>query len=556
MPHPGEILAAVGDVTYEWSLADDSLRWSDNAAAVLKLAASDQIATGRGFARLVEATSPSNRHDVIFNGGERDRGQGVAYQVQYCLRSSARDSHPVLWVEDVGRWYAGPDGTPARAHGILRVINDRYERERRLVFLSHYDELTGCLNRARFLTVLGEVLTTASRFDRSFALLIVCLDNFSNINHAYGFDVADQVLVAVASRLRSHVRDGDAVGRYSGNKLGVILMNCGEAEIRGIAERFHATIRDNVVTTDAGPVAITVSIGAVSLPAHGRTIDRAVVCAQEALHDARQKGFGRFCIYSESAAREIRHRSNAALSTELVSALNERRFCLAFQPIIDIATGSAHSYEALLRLRRANGTLTPASDFIALAENLGLVRLIDFRALELTLDALGRYPDACISLNVSGETVGDTEWLEHLSASIARSRSLARRLTIEITETAVISNLGEVADFIHAIHALGCLVALDDFGAGYTSFRNLRDLDVDLVKIDGSFVENLPKSRDDQAFVRALVDLARNFGKTTVAEWVQDAETVSLLKVWGVDRIQGNFAGAALPELPSTLFAG
>ena len=188
--------------------------------------------------------------------------------------------------------------------------------------------------------------------------------------------------------------------------------------------------------------------------------------------------------------------------------------------------------------------LVPAGEFIALSERLGLIRLIDHRVLDLGLETI-RGSDRTISLNLSAETVGDSEWLAHLSGAIARHPELGRRLIFEITESAVIRNVDEASRFVALLRDLGCRVAIDDFGAGFSSFRNLCGLDVDLVKIDGAFVESLPDSRDDQVFVKALIELARNFGIETVAEWVADERTVAMLAGWGVDMIQGRLVGPA-----------
>ena len=205
-------------------------------------------------------------------------------------------------------------------------------------------------------------------------------------------------------------------------------------------------------------------------------------------------------------------------------------------------------HEGLLRLERANGTFAPATDFIELCEQLGLIRLIDNYTLGRTLEALEAAPTARLSLNVSGETVGDAEWLSRLAAAVSQRADIAGRLIVEITETAVIRNLEEASHFVATIHDLGCPVAIDDFGAGFSSFRHLRTLDVDMVKIAGEFIQNLPRSKDDQAFVTALTALARNFDIEVVAEWVQDEETVALLATYGVDMIQGTLTGMASPE--------
>jgi diguanylate cyclase (GGDEF)-like protein len=546
----GDILTAVGEAVYDWAIADDSIRWSANAGDVLRIENAKELATGRAFNRLLDPENLSSRQDAVVNSAHIDDGSGVAYQVQYALLSRGSSEGGKLWIEDTGRWYADASGKPVRAHGVVRVVNERHQREQQLAFLSRYDELTGYFNRSHLLSTLGDAIVNAKRLREPVAFLLVAVDNFRAINAAYGYEIADQVFATLARRIKAALRDGDAIGRYSGNKLGLVLMNCDEAELHHAAERFHAVVRDEVVDTEGGSVAATVSIGAISLPRHAGTVKDAMAQVQEALELARERGRGRFVAYSNSPHRLVRRRENAIRSAELVAALNERRLQLAFQPVVDIRDRKPVYYEALIRLAQPDGTLVQAGEFVPLAERLGLIRLLDYRALELALAVFAAAPEARLSLNVSGETIGDSEWLAHLTAAVAGNRTIAGRLTVEITESAVILNLGEASHFVAALHGLGCRIAIDDFGAGFSSFRNLRVLDVDVVKIDGGFIENLSRSADDQAFVRTLVDLARNFGIETVAEWVQDEETIALLAGWGVDRVQGNFTGAASSDWP------
>jgi diguanylate cyclase (GGDEF)-like protein len=540
-----DILTAVGEVLYDWTIADDTIRWGANALDVLGVGSIEQIVTGRNFGRLLDPENLSSRHEAVLNSPSSDVGGGVPYQVQYSLVPDGRPDGAKLWIEDIGRWYADASGKPAHALGVLRVINERYQREQRLAFLSRYDELTGYFNRSHLLATLGDGILNAKRLRSSVCFMIVVVDKFRAINEAYGYDIADQVFAAVARRIKSALREGDAIGRYSGNKLGIVLMNCDEADMHHAAERFHAVVREDVINTDGGSVAVTVSIGGISLPRHGRSVNEAMARVQESLELARLRGQGRFVAYSNSANRDARRRGNAALSAELVAALNERRLMLAFQPVVDARDRRPAYHEALIRLEQPSGAIVAASDFVTLAERLGLIRLLDHRVLDLALGVLAAAPEARLSINVSGETTSDSEWLARLAAAVAGNRDIGKRLTVEITETAVIRNLEEASHFVVMLHDLGCRIAIDDFGAGYTSFRNLRALDVDVVKIDGAFIENLPRSRDDQVFVRALIELARNFGIETVAEWVQDEETAALLVEWGIDHLQGKLTGAA-----------
>ena len=546
----GAILAAVGGAAYEWTIADDRIGWDAGAAEVLGVPSIDRIATGRDFAALLDPASTASRHDAVFNSRAADDGTGVAYEVQYTLLPDRGGAKQRLIIEDAGRWYGDENGQVVRARGVVRVINERAEREERLAFLTRYDELTGFFNRTHLLTVLGEAIADAKRLRTSIAFLIVAVDNFGAINEAYDFDTADQVFAAVGRRIRAELREGDAIGRYSGNKLGIVLMNCSESDMHAAAERFHAVIRREIITTETSAVAVTVSVGGVNLPRHGRTVREAMARAQVGLHLARKRGYGHFVAYVPLPSREARQRGNAALSSELVAALNDKRLRLSFQPVVDIASRAVVFHEGLLRLERLDGTVAMPEHFIELSERLGLIRLIDHYVLARTLETLEAAPDARISLNISAETVGDAEWLSVIAAAIARRPDLSGRLIVEITETAVIRSLDEAASFVATLHDLGCPLALDDFGAGFSSFSSLRSLKADIIKIAGLFLRDLQHNLDDQVFIKALVAIARNFGMKVVAEWVEDEATMALLGEFGVDMIQGNLIGAASAEWP------
>ncbi len=539
---PEQVLAAVGEVVYDWSIGDDTITWGDNAEEVLGVAPVMRIGSGAAFGEFLDPDHPQSREAAVFRQGEDgDR----RYRIEYPFHPRGPQDRHRLWIEDLGRWYAGPDGRPARAHGVVRVINDRHEHEERLAFLSRHDAETGCLNRIHLIETLTRAIGQAIGTRGRIAFVVVAIDNFDTMNEVYGFDVGDRIFAAVARRIRAEVRTADVVGRFSSGMLGIVLTDCSEDDMHAAALRIHACVRDEILVTGPGSVAVTVSSGGVALPRHGRTAEEAMARAREALHIARHYGTGHFVPYIHSPARQARRRANATLSTELVAALQERRLSLAFQPVVDIETRVPHFHEALVRIKRPGEAA--ASDFAAFAERLGLIRLIDRHVLDLAIDVLER-SDRHISVNVSADTVSDTEWMARLTTACASRPSLAERLIVEITETAMIKNLEEAAGFVGRLHEAGCRVAIDDFGAGFSSFRNLRVLDIDIVKIDGTFIENLARSPDDQVFVRVLTDLARSFGITTIAEWVQDEETVGILKEFGVDAIQGMLTGAPAAE--------
>lgn len=544
-----EIFASVGEVPYEWDIVSDRLRWGGNAAEVLKIADLDAIATGRGFAQRLDTDNIQTRFDVVMRSTQADPGAGVPYEVQYCVTPQPGNDAR-LWIEDVGRWFAGANGKPARALGIVRVINERRAQEERLAYLSRFDGLTGEMNRWHLTEVLGATLEEAVRFRSSCAFLIAAVDNLARVNEAYGFDVADEVIAAVAKRLRAKLRGGDSLGRFSGNKFGIILKTCTPDDITNAADRLLAGVRDDVIQTHAGPVSVTITIGGVNGPRHARTVHEILSRAQEALDAAKAKRRGSFSAYRPNVEREALRRENARSTDEIIGALNERRILIAFEPVVSATTRAPAFYECLMRIRRGDGTLVPANDVIPIAERLGLVRLLDHRVLELVVAEMTQSPALDASLNVSPASTMDPDWWSGLTACLRAHAGLAERLTIEITETAAIQDVDDTRGFVTRVKDLGCRIAIDDFGAGYTSFRNLRKLGVDMIKIDGAFVQNLTRSEDDRAFVHTLVDLAMRLGLATVAEWVQDEASAAMLAEWGCDYLQGALIGLASTARP------
>lgn len=549
-PDLATVLADVGQAAYVWDIVSDRLGWSANAAGLLAGVDPARLATGRGYASLLDPANMSNRYDAVMQSSLKDGGVGVAYGLEYAL-SPAGSGGPSVWVEDCGRWHAGPDGRPACARGVIRIVDERHARDQDMAFRSRFDPLTGEMNRARLGEVVGESLENAQRFRTSFAFLLAAIDNLAVINTAYGFDLADDVIAAVAKRLRTRMRGADTIGRFSGNKFGLVLQSCTADDLDSAAQRFIEAMKADVIHTSAGPVAVTISLGAVVAPRHARTVPEIFARAHEALDAAKLKRRGSFVAFMPSVERETLRRENARLTDEIVGALNQRRVSLAYQPIV-AATSRAHAFdEALMRVRAGDGSMLDGGQVVPVAERLGLVRLIDHRVLELALAHMAADPSARLSVNVSPSSILDREWSDLLQAGTRRMPELARRLIVEITESAAIRDIEETRRFVTRIRDLGCRVAIDDFGAGYTSFRNLRDLGVDMVKIDGGFVARMLLSADDRKFVTTLLDLARHMGMETVAEWVEDETTARLLVDLGCDYLQGSHLGAAAERAPA-----
>jgi diguanylate cyclase (GGDEF)-like protein len=542
-------LEASGLAAYAWTVASDALVWSANAAAVLE-ATADSMHTGRHYAGLIDLSSGTSRYDAVMAAGGTDTGQGVAFQVEYLFRPGGRGDPQSLWVEDTGRWFAGPDGSPARILGTVRRVDERRRRQQDLNFLSLCDPLTGMMNRLGMIKALREAITGAAGKSSSCALLVAEIGNLAVVNEAYGFQVADEVMAEAGRRLARVTRAGDVIARCSGSKFGLILHHCNEEDIGAAAERFLASLRESVLDTEAGPVWALLSIGAVVLPRHGTEPDMAITLAEEALAQARRQPFDGFAIYEPSEQRLSERVSNARYASVVVRCLKEQRLHLAFQPVIDASTRRTVFHEALLRLTDHEGQPLPAGQLVAVAERLGLVRLIDRAVVELAVEALRSHPGVRISINISGTTATDPRWFPEITAILAASSDVADRLLVEITETVALGDLADTSRFVQQLRNLGVTVAIDDFGAGYTSFRNLRAIPVDMLKIDGSFCHDLEADADNRHFVQALIQLARAFGLRTVAEWVETDADADMLQSWGIDMMQGKLFGEAdtLPE--------
>ena len=547
LPKTSTILASLGQAAFVWDIATDAITWSDQASAVFADIAPALLATGAGFSRLIEPT-PSIRSDALAHSPPAQRGVGVPYRIEYGVRNSM--SEPVLWIEETGCWFAGSDGRPARAQGIVRINNERHAHNEQLLKLSRHDPLTGELNRTHLVASLAEAIEEAARFRTSCAFMLIGIDHLARINDAFGFDVADAVISQVAQRIRGRLRGGDVLGRFSGNKFGLILKNCTVEDINVAAERFLLGIRDEVVPTKSGPVSVTASIGAVSVPRYARNTDEAINRAHETLDAAKHRRSGSFSVWRPNSERDAQRRVNIRVTDEIVTALNERRIAMAFEPVVEANSRNAAFYECLIRMEQADGQILLAPDIVPVAEKLGLIRLVDHRVLELVVAELANSPNVQLSLNISPATTMDPDWWASIESLMRAHQGVAERLIVEITETVAIQDVDDLRGFVTRLKNFGSRIAIDDFGAGYTSFRNLRKLGVDVVKIDGAFVQNIARSADDRAFVHTLIDLARRLQIKTVAEWVQDEEAAVMLRDWGCDYIQGRLIGLASSQRP------
>ena len=544
-PDPRQILDSLGETVYDWDLHSDRIRWGPNAAAVFGLGNAEAIGAGRLYADCLSHDSESSRQEAIFRAASQGGAEGGAFRIRYGFVPPDRPREATIWIEDAGRWFAGPDGRPARAHGLVRVLADQGRPERQLAAPTRFDPLSGALNRASLFEQTAHFFTQATKRKQNFAALLVAVDNLFALNRTLGYDVADEAIAGLARRLRGNCRERDLIARYAGGKFALVLENCDKAEMIAAGERLIEVVGGTPFDTSAGPASLSLRIGGAVAPRGGRAAHVLFQHAEQALDRARKPNAPRFVAFEPSAAREDARMRARKIAEEIRAALDDDRIVIALQPLVHAASGRPAFYEALVRLRRPDGALVPPAAILPTAEKSGLIQRIDQRVLDLALKKLEREPDLRLAANLSGPSLRDPDFLARLCAMLEARPEVARRLTLEFSETCAMEDAEAATRAIAMLKRSGARVAMDDFGAGHTSFRNLRRFDFDLVKIDGAFVQNLSTSTDDRFFVRTLVDLVRHLGLPVVAEWVEDAATADLLRQWGVDYFQGDFFGAA-----------
>ena len=528
-------VSGAGIVAFDWTVADDQISWDGGTEILPQQIVQRDHSHGRALLGLMNSKCRQRFTALI----ERNGPDAVAFDIDVEVASPLG----TVWYVFLGTRIASADGVTDRLTGVIREITERKHQLHRLTYLATRDELTGHLNRNSLRAELAEAIATAQNQERHCGFLVASIDRLAIINDSYGFDAADEVIVAVGERLSRSLRSTDVIGRTAGNKFGVILKNCTETDITTVADRLRAVVRDEVVETRSGRVAVTSSVGAVWLPGSASSSQEAMLRAEEALERARSQGRDGFSIYHHSELREGARLRLMSVADEVVAALKDDRLVFAYQPIIDAKTREVAEYECLIRMVQLDGSVAAAGYFIPAAEQLGLVRLVDRRALEMTVATLHANPSVTLSVNVSGTTAQDSAFLQSFVEYVKQNSSIANRLVVELTETAALHHFEENARFVSRLREMGCRIAIDDFGAGYTSFRNLQMLRVDKVKIDGSYVAALMTSPENQVFVRTLVHLAKNFNLKTTAEWVGNEAEAALLESFGVDHFQGFFFG-------------
>lgn len=481
----------------------------------------------------------------VAEGIERDGGGLGSWEVTLLDVTG----HPVDVEMGVSWFQEGPEGHH-RMQWVARDIAERKRFEHELVYLATHDHLTGLFNRRRFEEELEACVSHARRAGETAVLLWLDLDNFKEVNDSLGHNAGDDILMSVALQLSKAMRGDTVVARLGGDEFALLMPQVTHDEIEALCARVLAEVRAMQFMTDEGPVHLTASIGIVVLPDHATTAEEALARADLAMYRAKDGGRNSVCVYrpDEDWHEELKARFDWAVTIE--SALREDRFTVHWQPIIDLESGQADRYELLIRLLDERGSLVPPGSFLPVAEQLGLIGAIDRYMVSQAIRLLASMPDeerVRVDVNFSGKALSDTDLPEIIAAELMQSGVDPHWLGIEVTETAAVVDMLKARTFIEGLKSIGVRVSLDDFGSGFSSFYYLRNLPIDTLKIDGSFVRELVSNRRDQHVVRSIIELARGLGIETTAECVEDADTLDMLRSFGIRFAQGFHIGRPGP---------
>lgn len=453
----------------------------------------------------------------------------------------------------------------------FRDISERKMLEEKLNWQATHDHLTTLGNRRYFEDQLLSEITRLKQQNNQSALIYLDLDRFKYVNDTAGHDAGDKLLVEISKILSDKLRSSDTLARLGGDEFAIIVRDVDEQMAMDLAEDYRKSLEHCKFTYDTQAYTVNASFGVAMMDKSGMTSGDALANADIACHIAKRTGRNKCHLYEKNNDEKNIMGTELGWSKRLVDAMRGDGFVLHYQPILDVnfidlshlpaedgllwlnyikqAENPLH-YEILLRMQGEDGELYYPDSFLPTAERFNLMCDVDLWVIGAALQSLllvqAEHPNVAFSINLSSHTLNADDSLEKIKAMITEYQVDPKSIIFEITETCAIANFETASEFIEEIKLLGCQFSLDDFGSGFCSFSQLKNLPADFVKIDGQFVKGMARGSIDRAIVTAMNDVAHSLGRYTVAEYVESPEILRLLKVCGVDRVQGNYVSNPL----------
>ncbi|MBV1913686.1 MAG: EAL domain-containing protein [Cycloclasticus sp.] len=438
---------------------------------------------------------------------------------------------------------------------LIRELSERRIMEARLQYLVAHDELTGLSNRSGLEKALDFAILRCNNFKQHGALLDIDLDQFKVVNDVEGHEAGDRLLIEIAVLIRSVLNIEAFIARVGSNLFQVFMSKTVQEKALDMAEKIRLTIDEFDFKSGGNIYNISASIGVAMLePIEAiKRPSELMSRANHACYSAKTLGRNRVSLFESDNDELISLRDDAKWVPKIRHALSEDLFKLVFQPVVKLSNGQVSHYETLLRMVGDAGELLSPVQFIPVAERMGLIHHIDLWVVSHAIDYIAALPktqeNICFTINLSSHALQGDYLLPVIKKKLESTWISPSRLTFEITETAAVSNFSKTREMVSKIRALGCRFALDDFGAGFSSFNYIKNFPVDYLKIDGQFINNLAVDHADQVLVKSMIEVAHSLGKKAIAEYVSNAEILRVLKELGVDYVQGYLLGKPSLEL-------
>jgi len=452
-----------------------------------------------------------------------------------------RSGHDTVPVELRGTALVDDAGGVVGTQWIVRDMTERKKFEQQLLHMASHDHLTGLRNRRSFEQALELRLAEMRRGKGQGAIVWLDLDDFKEVNDTLGHRAGDEVLVMLAEQLNKQVRESNMLARLGGDEFAILLAEVTEEEAETAAARILSAINSFTYVIEGRSIRLSASVGVVTYPGHGTTVEELLANADLAMYHAKDSGRSRVHVHQVDDLWKQDIKARVSWNERITDALENNRFALFGQPLLDLRTQEIASYELLIRMLDDNGELIMPAEFLPTAERLGLIHDIDHWVIQEAVRLLAAHPEmeAGLDVNLSGKAFADPNLLPTIATALSNAHVDPHRLGFEITETAAIADVTRAQELIGALKELGCRFSLDDFGSGFSSFYYLKHLAIDCLKVDGSFIKALPYSKQDQHLVRGMVEMCRGLEIEVVAEYVEDAEILIAVTDLEIDYAQG-----------------
>ena len=430
--------------------------------------------------------------------------------------------------------------------GLEAEIIARHAAELEVHHLAQHDALTQLPNRRQIYTELALVIDRSQRRKEQFAVLFLDLDGFKKVNDEMGHEMGDALLIEMGKRFKNQVRSTDLVGRYGGDEFIIILADTHDPmQLRNKLQKL-VTVASQAFNLQDKEMLVTTSIGVSLYPEHGNTADELISNADSAMYLAKDTGKNLFQFYSDQLNQQMKR--NLLIESHLRHALANNEFDVYFQPIIDLTTQSAIGAEALLRWSNESLGFVSPDEFIPVAESAGLIGDIGIWVLQQVADYMAVHPRLHFAVNASSLQFNNSQLHDEVSRLIDAKLIKAEMLEIEITEGVLLDRTGKAREQLLAIHNLGVSISVDDFGTGYSSLSYLKNCPVTTVKVDRSFVSDIPKDKEDMTLVKTIIAMAKGLGLKVIAEGVETIEQAEFIKQEGGVLAQGYYFAKPMPQ--------